>query len=465
MITESTICALATSGKGALSIIRLSGPDSFRIVNTVFKPVSASEFKILKPNSTHFGEIWDGNELLDQVILTAYRAPNSYTGEDCAEITCHASQYIQKRILELLIENGAQIAKPGEYTQRAFLNGKMDLTQAEAVADLIAAESKSSHRIAMNQMKGSFAKELVSLRTELLQFTSMIELELDFSEEDVEFADRKTFINLVDNILSLIANLIDSFKNGNVIKNGVPVAIIGKPNVGKSSLLNRLLKEDRAIVSDIAGTTRDSIEDNIIIDDVCFRFIDTAGLRETSDIIENLGINRTYQKIEQASIVLLLIEGTEDISSIREILKEIRLQTANKDKQLILVINKIDLLDNRKLLQLEKAIEMKENENFIKISAKYGNNIDLLHSLLLKASHIGKYDKDSVVISNLRHFEALKLTLESLERVKEGLKKNISGDFLAQDLRQSIHYLGEITGEITTDEILGNIFKNFCIGK
>jgi tRNA modification GTPase len=465
MIFDTTICAPATSGLGAISIIRLSGPHSFEVADSIFFSPLKKTLAEMPANTIHFGEIYDGSEVIDEVLISVFKAPHSYTGEDSLEISCHASPFIQKRILELLVEKGAKLAGPGEFTQRAFLNGKMDLTQAEAVADLIASENRASHRIALNQMRGGFSKELARLRKELLHFTSMIELELDFSEEDVEFANRDSLKTLVFNMLSIIYGLIDSFKKGNVIKNGVPVAIIGKPNVGKSSLLNRLLNEDKAIVSEIAGTTRDSIEDTVRIGDIAFRFIDTAGLHETADIIENLGIRKTYQKIEQSSIILLLADARDETGIIVASFQEIRKQIENQDKQLVLVVNKSDLTGYGRAAELSEKLHFKLNEHLVEISATKSENIDQLDQILLKASNLGKLDKDAVVISNIRHYEALRLTADNLNRVKEGISSGLPSDLLALDLRQAIHYLGEITGEITTDEVLGNIFRNFCIGK
>ena len=419
----------------------------------------------MSANTIHFGEILDGAEVLDEVLVSVFKAPHSYSGEDSLEISYHASPYIQKRILELLIENGAKLAGPGEFTQRAFLNGKMDLAQAEAVADLIASENRASHRIALNQMRGGFSKELATLRKELLHFTSMIELELDFSEEDVEFANRDALKNLVLKMSDKTNRLILSFKSGNVIKNGVPVAIIGKPNVGKSSLLNRLLNEDKSIVSELPGTTRDSIEDTVRIGEITFRFIDTAGIRETADIIENLGIRRTYQKIEQASIILLIADATDETEIIAGSFLEIRKQIAKQDKQLVLVINKSDLASKSRSDELKEMLNLEENEYLVEISAKNVVNIDTLELVLIDASKLGNLDKDAVVISNIRHYESLRRASENLERVKEGLTTNLPSDLLAQDLRQVIYYLGQITGEISADEVLGNIFRNFCIGK
>lgn len=464
MIFDNTICAPATSGKGALGIIRISGPDSIRICEKIISFPDPGKKLIDEPgNTTHFGNIPDGGNILDEVIISLYKAPHSYTGEDSAEITCHASPYIQKRILEILIENGATLAKPGEFTQRAYLNGKLDLSQAEAVADLIASENRAAHRIAMDQMRGGFSEEIKLMRSELLHFVSLIELELDFGEEEVEFADRSQLKTLVERILFLTGRLIDSFRQGNAIKNGVPVAIIGKPNVGKSTLLNRLLNEDRAIVSEIAGTTRDAIEDTVSLHGITFRFIDTAGIRESADIIENLGIRRTYQKIDQAAIVLLLADARDEQDVIFEVLREIRRQIKGKDKQLVLVVNKSDL--NPGFRFMSDSLSLHPDEYRIIISAEKNENIDGLINILLEASRVGNLDDAGVIISNIRHYEALNHVSENLKRVLEGLDSCLPEDLIAQDIRQALHYLGEITGEITTDEVLGNIFKNFCIGK
>lgn len=466
MLNETTICALATPGHGAISVIRVSGPEAIQIVESYFK--AAAEDKVLKdqaPNTIHFGTIQKEKEVVDEVLVSLFKAPHSYTGEDSVEISCHGSPYIQQRILELLVAAGATPAKAGEFTQRAFLNGKMDLSQAEAVADLIAAESEGAHKVALQQLRGGFSHKMKSLRDQLLYFISLIELELDFSEEDVEFADRSKLAGLVNDIRSLIDELIQSFQIGNVLKNGVPVAIIGRPNVGKSTLLNALLKEERAIVSDIEGTTRDSIEDTINLEGITFRFIDTAGIRETADTIENLGIRRTYQKIEQASVVMLLVEASDSPALIQRSLEAIQTQVQGHTKDLILVLNKDDQVDDNKLMALERTITLNTNEKLIPISAESGHNMDKLSALLLDMVSIGSLKHQDVVISNIRHLNALKSASESLSRVSEGLTTTLPTDLLAQDIREALHFLGEITGEVTTDEILGNIFKNFCIGK
>ena len=464
--SETTICALATSGSGAIAVIRVSGHEAIGIVEKLFIP--STEGKILSqqaPNTIHFGTICENEVIIDEVLLSLFKAPHSYTGEDSIEISCHASLYIQQKILELLISHGAEPAKPGEFTQRAFLHGKMDLSQAEAVADLIAAESEGAHRVALQQLRGGFSEKLKSLRARLLHFISMIELELDFSEEDVEFADRTQLVKLVLEISSLLGELISSFQMGNVLKNGVPVAIIGRPNVGKSTLLNAILNEERAIVSDIEGTTRDSIEDTINLEGITFRFIDTAGIRETADTIENLGIRRTYQKIEQSSIVLFLTEASDDLQIIQRSLEAIRKQMDDGTKQLVVVLNKSDRIGEPELKQIRQSIQLNGNEHIISISAEKLENIDGLTNLLLDIVNIGSIKHQDVLISNIRHYNALKSALESLTRVSEGLSSTLPSDLLAQDIREALHYLGEITGEVTTDEILGNIFKNFCIGK
>lgn len=462
MISESTICAVATSGTGALAVLRVSGPEAYEVVQKIFKPASAAKrLASLKANTIHFGTINHNDEIVDEVLVSLFRAPHSYTGEDVIEISCHGSTYIQKRILELLIGAGAAPAKPGEFTQRAFLNGKMDLSQAEAVADLIAAESKASHDVALKQIRGGFSKKIKELRDRLLHFISLIELELDFSEEDVEFADRKELTRLVTEVKELVDTLKDSFQLGNVIKTGVPVAIVGRPNVGKSTLLNALLNEERAIVSEIEGTTRDSIEDTIVIEGITYRFIDTAGIRETADTIEKLGIKRTYQKIEQASLVMLLVEASDGQEIMLESLKAIRQQLISRSSHLILVVNKSDIGDPNVFDDNLLGV----NEHICRISAKNGQNIDTLRKILIDAVNIGSIKHQDVLISNIRHFNALTSASESLNRVLGGLSSSLPQDLLAQDIRETLHFLGEITGEVTTDEILGNIFKNFCIGK
>ena len=466
MVGERTICAPATRGTGAIAVIRVSGPDTYAIVEKLFRPATPGKIVSEQPaNTIHLGTIHDGEILIDEVLVSLFRAPHSYTGEDAIEISCHGSPYIQQRILELLVSQGAHPARAGEFTQRAFLNGKMDLAQAEAVADLVAAESEGAHRVAMQQLRGGYSDRLKSLRDKLLHFISMIELELDFSEEEVEFADREELSGLVDEIASLIGELVSSFRLGNVLKKGVPVAIIGRPNVGKSTLLNAMLREERAIVSEIEGTTRDSIEDTVNLEGITFRFIDTAGIRETADTIENLGIRRTYQKIEQSSIVLLLVEAGDGADMVNRSLKAIREQIRGTGKQLVVVLNKSDMVPQEQITDLQELIPLQENESLISLSAEKREHIDNLASLLLELVNAGSLKHQDVVISNIRHYNALTAVAESLERVSEGLTSDLPSDLLAQDIREALHYLGEITGEVTTDEILGNIFRNFCIGK
>jgi tRNA modification GTPase len=468
MLDGSTICAISTpSGPGAIAVVRLSGKDAVSICNKFFFSKGKTLIK-QKPNTLHFGTIRDGDKIIDEVVVGIFKAPHSYTGEDVIEVSCHGATIVQQQLLQLFINNGAQLAKPGEFTMRAFLNGKMDLSQAEAVADLIASTSRAAHKVAINQMRGGFSDEIKKLREKLLNFTSLIELELDFTEEDIEFADRKELKDLVLKINTLIGQLINSFSLGNVIKNGVPVAIVGKPNVGKSTLLNSLVKDEKAIVSEIPGTTRDAIEDTIYIEGLTFRFIDTAGLRETSDFIENLGIRKTYQKIKQASIVLLLVDATDDISIIQRSVNEILKQTSSDDKHLILVINKTDKVsksDLDKKFTRKELDSLREQDKFILISALDSQDVHNLAQELVKTINFKPLEENDIIITNTRHYEALIHSSEAVKRVLKGLEQEISGDFLAQDIREVLHYLGEITGEITTDEILGNIFSKFCIGK
>lgn len=403
--------------------------------------------------------------MIDEVLVSLFRAPHSYTGEDSTEITCHGSSYILQQVMQLLIKNGCRMAQPGEYTQRAFLNGKMDLSQAEAVADLIASSSAATHRLALSQMRGGFSKELTTLREKLLNFTSMIELELDFSEEDVEFADRSALRRLADEIEEVIARLANSFSVGNVIKNGVPVAIIGETNAGKSTLLNVLLNEDKAIVSDIHGTTRDVIEDTVNIGGITFRFIDTAGIRETSDTIESLGIERTFQKLDQAEIVLWMIDSADAISQLT--LLSDKILPRCEHKQLILVFNKVELINetqkNELVSQFSEHIGSEIESIFI--SAKQRLHTDELQQRLVAAAHLPTVTQNDVIVTNVRHYEALTRALDAIHRVQEGLDANISGDFLSQDIRECIFHLSDIAGEVTNDMVLQNIFAHFCIGK
>ncbi|MCU0456407.1 MAG: tRNA uridine-5-carboxymethylaminomethyl(34) synthesis GTPase MnmE [Bacteroidales bacterium] len=463
---EETICAPATGSGGAIAVIRMSGADSIAICSKIFIPFDK---KIIladqKGYTIVYGEIISGDEIIDDVLVSVFREPHSYTGEDAVEISCHASRFIQQKILELLIRNGAVAAMPGEFTRRAFVRGKLDLSQAEAVADLIAAESEKAHRIAISQIRGAFSDEISKLRADLLHFASLIELELDFGEEDVEFADRKELREIVSKVLLVTRGLTSSFSVGNAIKNGVPVAITGAPNTGKSTLLNYLLNEEKAIVSEIPGTTRDYIEDTVNIDGVLYRFTDTAGLRTSSDIIENLGINRTYEKIEQSRIVLLVADINEGMAGLEGVLKEIRQEISGQGKDLVILMNQCDTDDGSRRRNIEASLGLAEKESALFISAKTGEGIAELEGLLGRLTGTDSLLSENVIISNARHYEALSKVTESLERVLSGLDENLPEDLIAIDVRHTIHYLGEITGEITTDEILGNIFRNFCIGK
>jgi tRNA modification GTPase len=464
--SEETICAPATALGGAIAVIRVSGPASMSICGKIFFPMdSAIKLTDQKGYTVMFGEIRSAEEIIDEVLLTVFRSPHSYTGEDSAEISCHASPYIIRKILELLIVNGAISANPGEFTQRAFFNGKMDLSQAEAVADVISSTAVSSHRIALNQMRGGFSAEIGRLRSDLLNFASLIELELDFGEEDVEFADRDKLRIMIEGVKELADNLSGSFKIGNALKNGIPVVIVGKPNSGKSTLLNALLMEEKAIVSDIPGTTRDSIEDTLVIDGIEYRFIDTAGLRETSDVIEAMGIRKTHEKIDQASVILLIDEISDSSESINLRAQSVRELIRESAKHLIILINKTDTDSVDRQSELKKKIEIEEGESLLFISAKEKSGLDDLRSKLGEITVKGKFSSDDVIITNIRHYEVLLKVSESLGRVLSGLHDKIPEDLIAIDIRQAIHYLGEITGEITSDEILGNIFRNFCIGK
>ncbi|MEI6276853.1 MAG: tRNA uridine-5-carboxymethylaminomethyl(34) synthesis GTPase MnmE [Prolixibacteraceae bacterium] len=464
MFDSSTICAISTpAGTGGIAVIRLSGVDAVRIADQVFhSPVAGKKLSVQAANTLHFGSILKGTETLDEVVVGLFRSPHSYTGEDVVEISCHGSLFVQQQILQLLIDQGAELAQPGEFTQRAFLNGKMDLSQAEAVADVIASGNSAAHRVAMNQMRGGFSIEIKLLRDQLLHFITLVELELDFSEEDVEFADRSHLIALSRKVESLIRKLTDSFRQGNVIKNGVPVAIVGETNVGKSTLLNALLNEEKAIVSDIHGTTRDVIEDVINLNGVLFRFFDTAGLRVTTEPIERMGIERSYRKLEQASIVLLVLDLTSSFDSIVGRMDEIRKMITTQ--KLILVANKSDLA-SRKILNDLAGIRLSKNESMVFIAAKSKENLAALVQEMHSAVSWEKIQPEDVIVTNIRHYEALTKALESIERTIAGLQSGISGEFLSQDIRECLYYLGAITGQITTDEVLGNIFKHFCIGK
>ena len=448
-----TICALATAPGGAIGIIRISGPQTLEILSRVF----SKDLTKAKPNTIHYGHIKDGAEIIDEVLVSIFRAPHSYTGEDSAEISCHGSRYIINKVLELLIQHGCRMAGPGEFTQRAYLNGKMDLSQAEAVADLIASSNKATHDIALNQLRGHFSSELSRLREQLLKLTSLLELELDFSDhEDLEFADRSELLELSKTIDNHILRLATSFETGQALKNGIPVAIIGKTNVGKSTLLNRLLKDDRAIVSDIHGTTRDTIEDTIDIKGITFRFIDTAGIRQTSDEIEQIGIERTYAAIEKARIVLWLLDAEPSEKDIQEI------QERCYDKSLIIIQNKID---KSELWQFSHLSPL--NTHLIKISAKYGENIDALETAIYEAAKIPELTENDIIVTSARQYQSLINAHDNLTRVIEGLETNLSGDLISEDLNHVLDDLSDITGQgrIVPNEVLGNIFKNFCVGK
>jgi tRNA modification GTPase len=464
-MNKSTIAAISTApGIGGIAVIRVSGPEAIQFCNAIYQSRKAKQNLINQAaNTVSFGSIiTTEGELIDEVLVSVFLAPHSFTGEDVVEISCHGSVYIQQRILQVLVKQGCNLASPGEFTQRAFLNGKMDLSQAEAVADLIASSSAASHKMAINQMRGGFSSELQKLRIQLLNFVSLVELELDFSEEEVEFADRSQLKNLVNEIETIIRRLSDSFRVGNAIKSGIPVALVGETNVGKSTLLNVLLNEERAIVSDIHGTTRDVIEDSINIDGITFRFIDTAGIRDTKDKIESMGIERTYLQIEQASIVLWILDCTQ-LSEHMEWLTD-RIERKAAGKKIIIIFNKIDKIEEEEKEVLNQLFEQFKGER-IYISAKNRTNTGILEKALVKAAQLPDIHPGDVVVSNIRHYEALENALTAIQRVNEGLDNGISGDFLSQDIRECMHHLGEITGAISNDEILGNIFSKFCIGK
>lgn len=463
MILQDTIVALATaSGAGAIAIIRVSGPEAIEKVETIFKPINPKTISKAPSHTLHLGYIIDGEKTLDQVLVSLFKGTQSYTGEPTVEISCHGSIFIQQQILQLLLRKGCRMAQAGEFTMRSFLNGKMDLSQAEAVADLIASDNEASHQIAIQQMRGGFSNEIALLREELLNFASLIELELDFSEEDVVFADRTQFKELVNRIEFVLKRLIDSFAVGNVLKNGIPVAIVGQPNVGKSTLLNALLNEERAIVSDIAGTTRDTIEDEITLNGIGFRFIDTAGIRDTKDVVENIGIEKTYQKIEQAQIVLFLIDASKFNESELNLTKnEIdKLKKQHASKQIVTLCNKKDLLSQNQLDILTNLIP-----EIIFLSAKQNEGIEELKNQLISFVNTGALRNNETIISNTRHYDALLKALEEIQKVKWGIEQDLTSDLLAIDIRQTLYYFGEITGQVSNDELLGNIFSNFCIGK
>ena len=491
---EDTICAPATvPGTGAISVIRVSGPEALTVADKVIR-CRKGNISTAKGYSLKFGLIYNNiinypsadcstlpkEEIIDEVLVSIFKAPHSYTGENSVEISCHASSYIVSSIMNLLYQAGARAAEPGEFTQRAFLNGKMDLAQAEAVADVIASQNAAAHRIAFKQMKGGFSSELKGMRNELLELASLMELELDFSEEEVEFADRTRLDSLLEKIISHVGRLIDSFRLGNAIKNGVPVAIAGATNTGKSTLLNALLGEDRAIVSDVHGTTRDTIEETLNIDGILFRFIDTAGLRETSETVEKIGIERTFKKISEASIVLGMIDLTRDFDSTCETIRKIVDKVDLSSQKLVFLLNKIDIVDinknvniynyivscfnNKEFKSIAEPIDINDIK-IIEISAKLGTGIDELRNILAETQKNVLADSDTTLVTNQRHVQALTDARTSLLRVREGLADGLPTDLAAQDIREAIYHIGSIVGEISTDEVLGNIFRNFCIGK
>lgn len=480
--TEDTICAIATAQGGAIGTIRVSGPEAITITDRIFKPVSGKPLTERAPYTLTFGHILTPEgEIIDEVLVSLFRAPHSYTGQDSTEISCHGSSYILQQVMQLLIRQGCRAAGPGEYTQRAFLNGKMDLSQAEAVADLIASTSAATHRMAMNQMRGGFSRELATLRDKLLHLTSLMELELDFSDhEELEFADRSELENIAHQIEHVIHHLVDTFSVGNALKNGVPVAIVGETNAGKSTLLNALLNEERAIVSDIHGTTRDVIEDTMNLGGITFRFIDTAGIRETTDTIESLGIERSFQKLDQADIVLWVIDATCAEEQYRQLADKILPRCEGKN--LIIVLNKVDLLSptdsldketedtkstDEQIARLKATLpDLPEDTCVLSLSAKHKEGLSSLQKQLVTFAALPDLLQNDVVVSNIRHYEALSRALEAIHRVQDGLAMQLSGDLVSQDLRECLFHLAEIVGgEITNDEVLGNIFKHFCIGK
>lgn len=460
---NSTICAIATPPGGALGIIRVSGTRAIEAVDRLFRPANGKPLAQRGGNTTAFGTIAAGGETVDEVVATLFRAPHSYSGEDSVEISCHGSAYIMNRIVQLLAsQDGCRVAQPGEYTLRAFINGKMDLSQAEAVADVIASTSKAAHDVAVSQMRGGFSRKLKGLREKLLHLTSLMELELDFSDhEELEFADRSELKSLCDEIETEISRLCNSFAVGNAMKNGVPVAIVGETNSGKSTLLNTLLDDDKAIVSDIQGTTRDTIEDTVNIDGITFRFIDTAGIRDTSDKIESIGIERTFKAISQASVVLLVLDASIAMFQWTELSEKVL--PLCKDKHVIVVFNKTDLIAEGQDALLKRLIPDDMATAFI--SAKEKRNIPTLQQLIVQASSLKQLNDEDVIVTNTRHFNALSLALASIHRVSEGLANDIPSDLVSQDLRECIYHLSDIAGEVTTDAVLANIFERFCIGK
>ena len=467
ILNTDTICAIATAhGMGAIAVVRVSGVSSFPIVSQIFKR-NGKPFDIGKilSHKAYYGHIVDNGALIDEVLVTFFKGPHSFTGEDSVEISVHGSIFIQQKLLQILIAHGCRMAEAGEFTRRAFVNRKFDLAQAEAIADLISSESEAAHRVAINQLKGGFSKELQVLRSKLLEMTSLVELELDFSEEDVEFADRSQLKALLQEILGKVNKLKDSFRLGNAIKNGIPVVIVGQTNTGKSTLLNALLGEDRAIVSDIAGTTRDTIEETLNINGILYRFIDTAGLRATDETIEKIGIERSYKKIAEANVVIGMLDATTDYESMLLSANEIRSKVDFGHQQLILCINKVDTLADQGEAMLGQLRQDLDNDDIlvICISAKHKFGLNDLYNTLKHSQPLAH--PDTTLVTNVRHYEALVHANDSLERVQQGLEMNIPTDLVSQDLRQALYHLGSITGEITTDEVLGSIFSRFCIGK
>ncbi len=463
--SESTICAPVNQPGSAICLIRVSGGDAISICEGIFTPRTKAKRLSEQPGFTvSFGEIKEDKEVIDEVLITIFRAPLSYTGEDMAEISCHGSSYIINKIIHLLISKGASVAAAGEFTRRAFMNGKMDLSQAEAVADLISSESEAAHKLAIQQLKGGFSEEIRELRSKLVDFASLIELELDFGEEDVEFADRSQLLETVREVRDMTSRLADSFSLGNAIKKGIPVAIAGRPNSGKSTLLNSLLNEERAIVSEIPGTTRDYIEDTMRLGAHLFRFIDTAGIRSTDDVVENLGISRSFAKIDEADIVLFVFDAQSDIKLLAESLEELRIKPAYRQKRVYVTINKSDIASEGKLKEF-LALKLDPNEKMVLISAKNKTGISRLLEELPSFIDSRMEKLPDIIVTNTRHFVELQMVAESLTRVLDGFRDGLQTDLIAIDIRHAIHHLGEITGEISNDEILGNIFRNFCIGK
>lgn len=453
---NETICALATAPGGALGIIRISGPQSLEILSRIF----TKDLSTAQPNTIHYGHIRNGDEVIDDVLVSVFRAPHSYTGEDSAEISCHGSRYILSKVIELLIQNGCRMAQPGEFTQRAFLNGKMDLSQAEAIADLIASGNKATHQIAMSQLRGNVSSELSRLREQLLKLTSLLELELDFSDhEDLEFANRSELLDIANKINNRITTLAHSFETGQALKNGIPVALVGKTNVGKSTLLNKLLRDDRAIVSSVHGTTRDTVEDTIDLNGITFRFIDTAGIRQTTDEVEQIGINRTYAAIEKARIVLWIIDAEPTAEDTQEMLERC------KDKSLIIIRNKIDIISTSETSSISDS-RLKDIPT-VEISAKQGTNIDKLERAIFEAANIPELSEQDIIVTSSRQYQSLVSAHKNLSRVLSGLESGLSGDLVSEDLRLVLDDLASITGQgrIMTNEVLGNIFTHFCVGK